>query len=297
MKAAAFRYHRPGSLDETVELMARLPEGRLLAGGQSLMPMLNLRVTAVADLVDLNRVGGLDGIEVVGQSIRLGAMLRQHRLLTDPLIGRHLPLMVEASAQIGHAATRNRGTLGGSLCHLDPAAELPVVAAAFDAHVQIVSIRGCRSVAMSDFHAGLMTPAIEADEIVTAFDFDPWPDGHGWSFMEFSRRPGDFAIVSAAAMIDAPDGRVRRARLVLGGLQERPVIVAAAESLIGQVPDSGQLVELATSCSELKAMDDPQTPSWYRQRLAGVMARRALAAALYRALEHATPRHAPTLHV
>jgi carbon-monoxide dehydrogenase medium subunit len=285
MKTAGFRYHRPGTIEEATALLASLSDARVLAGGQSLMPMLNLRVAAFQDLIDINRVAGLDGIEASDGTIRLGAMTRQQRLQTDPIVRRHLPLMAEALSLVGHTATRNRGTLGGSLCHLDPAAELPVVAAAFDARIEIVGRRGRRILPMAEFPAGLMTPAIEPDELVVAVEIAPWSAGHGWAFVEFARRPGDFAIVAAAAMIDAPDGRVRRARLVLGGLQDCPMIVPEAERLVGQTLEPALLAEIAAACRRFDAFDDPHAPSWYRQRLAGVMAGRALSAAARRALD------------
>jgi carbon-monoxide dehydrogenase medium subunit len=189
---------------------------------------------------------------------------------------------------VGHRQTRNRGTIGGSLCHLDPAAELVAVAAGLDATIDVAGPGGARCLAMADFAMGFMTPALAPDEMLTAVRIRiPAPHGHG--FVEFSRRHGDFAIVSAGAMLtlDAA-GRIAAASLTLGGVGAAPLRMRAIETgLRGQAPGAALFAEAAAACSEIEAMDDAQTPAWYRRRLAVVLARRALLTAHGRATREA----------
>ena len=174
MKPPPFRYHDPDDLDEALDLVATLDNAKLLAGGQSLMPMLNLRLAFPDDVVDLNRIESLAHVSESADGISVGAMTRQREVERSDLVRRACPVMHEALAQVGHRQTRNRGTIGGSLCHLDPSAELPVVAAALDATIHVSRRGGSRSLPMSEFPAFYMTPAIEPDEIVTSIDFEPW---------------------------------------------------------------------------------------------------------------------------
>ena len=168
MKPPPFRYHDPDGLDEALDLVATLDNAKLLAGGQSLMPMLNLRLAFPDDVVDLNRIGSLAHVSESAGGISVGAMTRQREVERSDLVRRVCPVMHEALAQVGHRQTRNRGTIGGSLCHLDPSAELPVVAAVLDATIHVSRRGGSRSLPMSEFPAFYMTPPIEPDEIVTA---------------------------------------------------------------------------------------------------------------------------------
>jgi carbon-monoxide dehydrogenase medium subunit len=186
--------------------------------------------------------------------------------------------MHEAILQVGHRQTRNRGTIGGSLCHLDPAAELVSVAAALDATVSVAGPNGTREIAFADFPVAYMTPAIEPQEILTAVRIPTWPQGHGHAFIEFSRRHGDFAIVSAAALIEADTGgRIKRASLTLGGMGQGPVRARDVErALIGQAPGDDLFRQVSESCREIEATDDIHASAGYRQHLAAVLARRAL---------------------
>ena len=249
------------------------------------MPMLNLRLAYPDHLIDLNGVEGLAYIREEGNEVAIGAMTAQRTIEFSELIKRRVPLLSEAILSVGHRQTRNRGTLGGSLCHLDPTAELPLVAAALDATIVVTGSAQARRVAMADFAVDFMTPAIEADEIVTEIRLTPWPHGHGWAFAEFARRKGDFAIVAAAAMLDlAPDGRISRAALALGGVGPVPVRVSAAEAmLVGNTPDQDLFARAAAHCAALDPLNDPLAPSWYRRKLAPVFAQRVLATAYRRA--------------
>jgi aerobic carbon-monoxide dehydrogenase medium subunit len=278
VKPPPFAYHAPQSVTETVGLLATLDNARLLAGGQSLMPMLNMRFAFPDHLIDLNRVAGLSGIAVVGQTLRIGAMTRQRDVLDDPIVQQRLPLMAEALTHVGHRQTRNRGTIGGSLCHLDPAAELVSVAAALDATLDIVGPDGARCIPMSAFPLGYMTPSLAPQEMLTAVSIPLPPARHGHCFTEFSRRHGDFAIVSAAAVLTLDErGRIDQASVTLGGVGAVPLRMTAVEaSLRGNSPSAALFAEIARGCDAIDAMEDAQVPAWYRRRLAVVLVRRAL---------------------
>ena len=278
MKPPPFRYHDPTRLDEALDLVAALDNAKLLAGGQSLMPMLNLRLAFPDDVVDLNRIEELAHLTESHRSVTIGAMTRQRDVERSELVGRICPLLHEALAQVGHRQTRNRGTIGGSLCHLDPSAELPVVAAALDATIHISRRDGSRALPMSEFPAFYMTPAIEPDEIVTAVTFEPWPAGHGYAFVEFARRLGDFAVVGVAVLLEVGDDDViHKASIALGGVGEGPVRCPEAETaLIGTAASDDRFDEAARICGEIEAMEDVHASSAYRVHLARVLTRRAL---------------------
>jgi carbon-monoxide dehydrogenase medium subunit len=291
MKPHPFHYHDPKSLDEALDLLATRDEAKLLAGGQSLMPMLNMRFVLPDNVVDLNRIPELSYIREADGGIEIGAMTRQRDLEFSDLIRRRCPLMSEALTQIGHRATRNRGTIGGSLCHLDPAAELPSVAMALDATVHVQSRRGARRLPMAEFPAFYMTPAIDADEIVTALSFAPWPDGHGYAFVEFARRQGDFAVVASAVLLDlSGEGAIRRASVTLSGVGQGPLRCGAAEAILtGNGGSESLFQEAADTCRGIDALEDVYASSAYRRHLAVTLTRRALQAAFDRAGGGATP--------
>jgi len=294
LKASAFEYHRPSTIEEVTALLASLDDCRLLAGGQSLLPMLNFRVVAPAHVVDLNHVPELSGIEARADGLSFGAMTRQRDIEFSPLVVNTLPLMAEAIREVGHRQTRNRGTIGGSLCHLDPSAELPVVAAAMDASLRVRSRSGERWLPFQSFCGGYMTNSLAADEVLCEIRFPAWPAAHGWSFMEFARRKGDYAIVSIAALAAlGRDGRVQRCAIALGGIGAAPVRVTAAEALlVGSVLDPATIAKAAECCAALPAGSDPAVPAWYRQQLAGVLGRRALAQVSLRARDGQVMRDA-----
>lgn len=249
------------------------------------MPMLNLRLAYPDHLVDLNGIEGLAYICEEGEELSIGAMTSQRTIEFSDVIKRRVPLMAEAILSVGHRQTRNRGTIGGSLCHLDPSAELPLVAAALDATVVVSSVGNVRLIAMADFGAGFMTPSIEADEIVTELRLKPWAQGHGWAFTEYSRRKGDFAVVAAAALLEfSRDRRIARAALALGGVAATPVRMRAAEQmLLGRAASPDLFKRVAALCADIDSLEDPHIPSWYRQRLACVLAQRVLETASRRA--------------
>jgi carbon-monoxide dehydrogenase medium subunit len=254
MKPPPFQYHDPKTVAEAVGLLGKLDNAKLLAGGQSLMPMLNFRFVLPDHIIDLNLVEGLSYIRDAGGALEIGAMTRQRDLEYSDLVKRKCPLMHQAIMHIGHRQTRNRGTIGGSLCHLDPAAELVSVCAAHDATVAVEGPNGRREIAFTDFPAGYLTPAIELNEIVTAVRIPLWPEGHKAAFIEFSRRHGDFAIVSAAALLQVDGGKIKR----------------------GQAPSSALFAKACESCRGIEAMEDIHASADYRQHLAAVLSRRAL---------------------
>lgn len=285
MKAPAFEYVAPQSLDEALHVLHHTENARILAGGQSLIAMLNMRFAFPDCLIDINRVPGLDGIEDKGDSIFIGAMTRQRDVEFSDIVRLKMPLLHEAILNVGHRQTRNRGTIGGSLCQLDPSAEIPTVATAMDARVHVRSIRGERHISMADFPAGYMTPSLKADEMVVGISFQPWEPDHGSSFIEYARRHGDYAIVSSAVMVQfANDGLIRRCSITIGGCATAPVRVPKAEAaLMGSTGSDHAIEQAAALCSEIEASTDAYVTAWYRQRLARSLTQRALKTAVSRA--------------
>jgi carbon-monoxide dehydrogenase medium subunit len=278
MKPPAFSYHAPETIPDAVALLGSLENAKLLAGGQSLMPMLAMRYVLPDHVVDLNRIASLSYLREEGGTLAIGGMTRQRDLEFSDLVRDRLPLMREAILQVGHRQTRNRGTIAGSLCHLDPAAELVAVAASHDAIVLVAGPQGTREISFAEFGLAYMTPAIGPDELVTGLRFPVWSSGHGYAFEEFARRHGDFALASAAVLLQGDgSGRIARAALTIGGVATLPVRMGAIEqALIGSVPSEKLFRELAESCRAIEAMGDVHAPSAYRQQLACVLARRAL---------------------
>ena len=278
MKPPRFDYHDPQSVPEVIGLLGKLENARLLAGGQSLMPMLNMRLAAPDHIIDLNGVAELAYIREQGDALLIGAMTRQRDVEFDERIRERCPLMHEAVLQVGHRQTRNRGTLGGSLCQLDPSAELVAVAAALDGVVTVQGPSGARDVPFAQFPAGLMTPALRDGELVTGVRFPLWRKGHGFAFIEFSRRHGDFAIVSAAALLEEDTGgKITRASLTLGGIAPAPVRARDVEKTLTGSRASAELFrEAGEACRQLEAMEDVHVTAAYRHQLAAVLSRRAL---------------------
>jgi carbon-monoxide dehydrogenase medium subunit len=277
MKPPPFQYHDPKTVAEAVGLLGKLENAKLLAGGQSLMPMLNMRFVLPDHVIDLNRVDGLSYIRESGGTLEIGAMTRQRDVEFSDLVKAKCPLLYEAIAHVGHRQTRNRGTVGGSLCHLDPSAELVTVAAAMDGIVVVVGPNGQREIKFADFPAGYLTPSIGLDEIVVALRLPLWPAGHKAAFIEFARRHGDFAIVSAAALLDLQGGKIARASVTIGGAAIAPVRASAVEQAItGQAPSSELFRKACESCRSVEATSDIHASAEYRQHLAVVLSRRAL---------------------
>ena len=285
MKPAAFDYHAPRTLEEAVGLMAALDNAKVLAGGQSLVPMMNFRYVIVDHLVDLAQVQGLRGVRLADGALWIGAMTSQRELEFSAEVAQQCPLLQEALTHIGHRQTRNRGTIGGSLVHADPAAELPAVCAAHDAEIEIVGKRGQRVVPFQEFATGFMATIVEPDEIVTAIRLPLWPAGHAHGFQEFARRRGDFALAGAAVLLDvAPDARVRRVAIALCGVASSPVRLRDAENLLtANRLDAAAIKSAAALARDVQPLSDIHAGADYRRHLAEVMTRRALTDAARRA--------------
>ncbi len=285
MKPAPFKYHRASSLPEATTLLASLDNVRILAGGQSLMPMMNMRYVMVDHLIDLNGATDLAGIRVDGRKITIGAMTRQRDILESTDVAQHAPTIIEALRQVGHIQTRNRGTIGGSLSHLDPAAELPGLMTLHDASVTLSKQGDQRTVSMDGFAMGYMTPCTEPDEILTEVCFDLWPSGHGFDFREFAQRHGDFAIVGVATLLTLDsNNRIDRIAAVLIGIDYKPIrLTEIEETLTGQVASEELFREAGEATRKLDMMQDALIPESYRKQLASVLLRRSLISASERA--------------
>ena len=278
MKPSAFAYHDPRTPDDLMALLAKLDNAKLLAGGQSLIPMLNLRLVAPDHLIDINRIPDLAGIRLSAERVEIGAMTRQADLLASRDLASIAPVFAQALAHVGHLQTRSRGTIGGSCCHLDPAAELPALCALLDAEFDVIGPNGARLVAASDWFQGYLQSALDAREILRAIRWRPWSRGHGHGFHEYARRRGDFAIAGAAALLEFADDRICRAAIVVFGVEPAPRRLGQTErALLGRKLDDDALAAAAEEARSLDAMSDVHVSAAYRRRLAGVVTRRALA--------------------
>jgi carbon-monoxide dehydrogenase medium subunit len=284
MKPSAFAYHAPKTLDEALDLLATLDNARVLAGGQSLMPMMNYRVAQPEHLIDLGRIPELAFVEDTADGLKVGAMTTQRTIERSALVRRRCPLLIDALFHVGHQQTRNRGTIGGSLCHLDPTAELPVTACALDAVMTVASRSSQRTIPFADFPADYLTSSLEPNEILIQIDFGKWPERAGSAFEEYAIRPADFAIVSVAAVITMDNGNIiSEARIAAGGIAAIPMRLTAVEAMLkGQRADAGLIENAAAAAAALPAEGDDANPAEYRQELAGHLTQRALTKAIAR---------------
>jgi CO/xanthine dehydrogenase FAD-binding subunit len=283
----AFEYVAPVSIDDALAVLAEHgEEAKVLAGGQSLIPALNYRLAKPRVVVDINGLP-LDGLSVAMGRLRLGALVR-HASLEDSLeLARYCPVLREAAALIGNVRVRTLGTLGGSLTHADPAAELPMVMLALDAQLAVAGRAGRRTIAARDFFTGPLTTALGADELLTSVEI-PMTRDMGGAVEEFSRRAGDFAVVATTALVRIDRrGRIDDARMALAGVGPTPLRVAAAEAvLVGHEPTSERIARAADAArAAVTPESDAFVSAAYRRLLVGVLTRRALGRALARALE------------
>lgn len=280
MKPAIFDYHRPQTLAEAIGLLSSSEFPKVLAGGQSMMPMMNMRFLQPATVIDINDLD-LDYIRRDGNVLRIGAMTRQRRIERSGTVKECAPLLVEVLGHVGHVQTRNRGTIGGSLGHLDPAAELPAACMTLEAEIVVSGPSGARVIPMSAFPLAYMIPAIEPDELVTEVRVPVRAAGDGYGFREFARRHGDFAIAAVAAHLSLRDGRVARAAITVAGLAPVPTRVPEAEALLtGAQADALEIERAAQFCGEIEAVDSVHATAAYARHLAAVMASRAIGAAV-----------------
>jgi aerobic carbon-monoxide dehydrogenase medium subunit len=296
MKPPPFTYHRPGTLEEALDLLGEYgDEAKVLAGGQSLLPLLSLRLAHPAHLVDINRINGKSsqiGQPDGGLGLSIGPLVRQRTAEASPVVRAGCPLLAEALPLIGHTQIRNRGTVCGSLAHADPASELPAVALALEGEMVAQSrARGTRVIAADAFFRGYLTTALEPDELLTEFRLPAWPAGTGWSFQEVARRHGDFALVgiAAALRLDAA-GTCQDVRLAAIGAGPGPLRGRAAEAVLRGQPFSSDSVTAAAQAlgKEVDPASDVQATAAYRRHVTMVLARRALEEAAARARASAT---------
>jgi carbon-monoxide dehydrogenase medium subunit len=279
MKPAPFEYHAPATLREAVDLLASDPDAMVIAGGQSLMPLLALRLATPSLLVDLRRVPGLDAIAVGDSGVRLGPRVRWRDIGDHgPLEIAH-PLLQEAIAHVAHYQIRNRGTVGGSLAHADPAAELPGVAVTCEAEITLVGVAGSRTIRAGEFFTGPLTTVRQRDEIITELYLPFWPRDRHWAFLKFAQRQGDFALAGIALFYDEDqDGRVRNAHIGVIGACDRPRRLTEVETVLNGRPVDEVLIREAVEVAA-RTVDPPEdlhAPAAYRRALVATLVQRGL---------------------
>jgi CO/xanthine dehydrogenase FAD-binding subunit len=290
VKPPVFEYHRPGTLNDALALLGAHPGAKPLAGGQSLIPAMNFRLAAPDALIDLNALPELSGIEETADGgLRIGAMTRHSAVELSAAVARRAPLLAEAMPFIAHRQIRNRGTIGGSLAHADPAAELPAVMVALEARLTLASIRGGRVVPAAEFFTGLFATALAEGELITAIEVPPPPPRTGTAFLELARRHGDYALVGVTVTVRLDHARVADSRIVLFSVGEGPVRATHAErTLAGTAGDEAALRAAADAVQDdVDPSSDIHASSAYRRQLASVLTRRALTTAMARAADSA----------
>ena len=286
MKPAAFEYHRPESLGSALTLLAERADAKPLAGGQSLIPAMNFRLATPSVLVDLNRLSELAGISERGKMVRIGALTRHRAVERDPIIRRRAPLLSETMPHIAHPQIRTRGTMGGSLAHADPAAELPAVMIALDAGLVLQRAGGERRLGATDFFTGLFQTALEPGELIVAVEVPFQADRTGAAFEEFSRRHGDYALVGVAVTVTLDEaGSCAGARIALLSVGEGPVLATRAMERLRGSDLGAPAIESAAAvvAEDIEPPSDIHASQAYRRQLARVLTGRALARATLRA--------------
>jgi CO/xanthine dehydrogenase FAD-binding subunit len=283
MKPPKFDYHAPTTVEQALELLGRYGgDAKVLAGGQSLMPLLNFRLSRPAALVDLNRIPSLAYVREQDGQVRLGAMTRQRTIEFSPVVRERVPLLGEATRWVGHLPIRTRGTIGGSIAHADPAAEYPAVLTALEGEVVARGPKGERVVKAKDLFQTYLSTSLTPDEILVEVRMPAMPAGSGYAFEEFARRHGDFAIVGIAAVVVKDGARCALARLATAGAGPVPVRLRAAEEILERDGLTDAAIEAASRrVSELVSPDsDIHASADYRRHLTGVLTKRALRRAL-----------------
>lgn len=279
MKPAPFDYLAPTTVNDACAALAAACGGAaLLAGGQTLMPLLNLRMSQPFILIDLNKIPQLQGVSRVDGGIRIGPMTRQCDAIDSELLQHELPVLVEAVRHVGHHQTRNRGTVGGSIALGEPAAELPATAVALDAIIEICSVRGTRQVSASEFYLGPYMTVLEADEMVTGIVFPVWPERHITLFHELAQRPGDFALAGVVGALAIESGKISRAGIAWFGMGPRPMRAHSAEQLLlGRTLDAVDVQAVADAAvGDTAPFDDQHTSAEYRRTVGARLFARTL---------------------
>lgn len=280
MKPAPFKYVAARDLDHALNVLSQAGgEAKILAGGQSLLPMMNFRLVNPAILLDINRIAGLDRITEQDDRLSFGALVRHRMTASDPAVIARFPILAHAMTHVAHHTIRNRGTFVGSLCHADPAAEMPMMALLLNAVIEITSTRAVRRVEAGDFFLGPLSTTLEPDEMVTAVELPHLAPGTGWGFQEFARRHGDYALAAVAVTMLRREGRAHGVRIAVMGVGGTPLRIAAAETLL----EGNDLGCLAAAIDALRGAVEPHTDlhasADYRRHLVGVLAGRAVTAA------------------
>lgn len=286
MKPAAFEYHSAATISEAADILARLgDEGRILAGGQSLVPLMNFRLAQPEHIVDINPISELDYVQDEDGMVSIGAMTRQARVEHDPTARQRVPLLHEALKLVAHPPIRHRGTVVGSIAHADPAAELPAVALALEAKMTVTSAGGTRELAAADFFLGPFETAVQPGEFVTAVSFPVAAPGSGHAFVEFARRHGDFAIAGAGVTLTLDGGVVTDSSIVLCGVGPTPIRASAAERTLERSDPTPEVIDLAADAAVdgLAPGGDMHGSAKYRVGVARSQVRRAIVRAVERA--------------
>jgi CO/xanthine dehydrogenase FAD-binding subunit len=287
MKPAAFEYERPGTVAQALDALATYGErAKVLAGGQSLIPMLNLRVVRTERVIDIGRLDELRYVKREGDEIRIGALATHNAVMTAEPVRSLCPIIAEAYRQVSHHSVRNRGTIGGSLCHNDPAAEMPLVMNLVDATLVVRSARGEREIPASKFFGDTFSTVLGADELLVEIRVPVPPAGHGWSFQEFSQRKGDFALVAAGALLTVGGGRCRSVRIGCRNAGPEALRLASVEALLeGKAADAALLAEAGKLAmdSVVDPPSDLHADAAYRRDLVRTLTVRVLSEALGRA--------------
>jgi CO/xanthine dehydrogenase FAD-binding subunit len=290
MKPPPFEYLAADSVDAAVQALADSGgDGKIIAGGQSLLPMLNFRLLRPSVLVDINRIPDLAYVRDDGDRIRIGPLTRHHALEISNIVATQLPVLHEAMGYVAHLAIRNRGTIGGSLSHADPAAELPMMSLLLDARLEVQSPAGRRTIEAQDFFLGALTTALEDGEMLVEVNLPKLRKGTGWAFEEVARRSGDFALACVAVTLNADGGKISDVRIGRMGVGETPMRATEAERLLAGQRYSDAVV--AAAVEAIRVAVEPNTDlhasSAYRRHLVGILAQRAIAKAWDRAMEAA----------
>ncbi len=283
-----FHYHAPATVEEAVGLLNDYgDDAKLLAGGQSLVPMLSLRLATFEHLIDINRVAGLAGVEASEGTVRVGALTRQAAAEKDATITEDVPLLALALPHVGHLQTRNRGTIGGSIAHADPVAELPAVSLCLDAQAEVTGPGGSRQIEAADLFESTWESSIREDELLTALHFPTWSGSTGFAIEEVARRHGDFAICGAVCGVSVAGDRVERASIALFGVAPTPVRALDAEAALVAGGVTADLTSVSREAAEpLTPTDDLHAPGSYRKKVAAVTVERAVRRALGQARHH-----------
>lgn len=287
MKPPRFGYQRPSTLEEAVAVLVANEDAKILAGGQSLIPMMNFRIASPPVLVDISRIAGLDQITEADRRLAVGGFVTHQTVAESPLVGRVLPIVAQAAGMIGHLAIRNRGTVGGSLAHSDPAAEWPLLCRLIDSRVQVHGPEGRRLVPGDQLNVGFFETSLGEHDIITGIEFAIPAADTRWGFVEFARRHGDFALAMAGVTYDLDGRAIAEPRVVLGGVSSTPVRARNVEEALAGQPATEENFNIAAARASQACdpIDDVHATADYRSRLAAVLTKRALMAARDRGQE------------